>query len=173
MSSQIPSGGPVFPGRPVGQLSTLAYPAAEWELLTRLPSRIVVAAASAESDDPGHRVREGLAGLEGIAAGRAFDSELVRVVASTIYAEHEQDRPATGRAPALADVLGSCREAVRVLGARADPADSAAYRQWVQSIAARVCRAHRAGGVAGAGDEPVSTAGRRFLDDLGAALGLC
>ncbi|MEV0395446.1 hypothetical protein [Polymorphospora rubra] len=173
MSSQIPSGDPVFPGRPVGQLSTLAYPPAEWDLLTRLPSRIVVAATSAEPDDPRHRVREGLAGLEGIAAGRAFDSELVRVVATTIYAEHEQDRPAGGRGVGLADVLGSCREAVRVLAARADPADSAAYRQWVQSIAARVCRAGRAGGVAGAADEPGSAAERRFLDDLGAALGLC
>jgi hypothetical protein len=27
--------------------------------------------------------------------------------------------------------------------ARADPADSAAYRQWIQSIAARVCAAGR------------------------------
>jgi hypothetical protein len=59
-----------------------------------------------------------------------------------------------------------------VLAARADPADSAAYRQWLQSIAARVCGASRSGGVLGLGRERFSAAERRFLADLGGALGL-
>ncbi|PSK62311.1 hypothetical protein B0E53_05792 [Micromonospora sp. MH33] len=50
-----------------------------------------------------------------------------------------------------------------MLRRRADPADSAAYRQWVESVAARVCRA---GGTA------PSPADRRFLDRLAGALDL-
>jgi predicted transcriptional regulator len=34
-------------------------------------------------------VAEGLAGLDAIAAGRAFDSDLVRAVVAAIYAENE------------------------------------------------------------------------------------
>ena len=62
------------------------YSATEWALLTRLPGRVLVAAVST-GPVPAHRaVAEGVAGLAGIAAGRAFDSDLVRAVVATIYA---------------------------------------------------------------------------------------
>lgn len=173
MPNQMPSGDPVFPGRPVGQLSTHGYLVAEWKLIIRMPGRIVVAATSADPDSPRRTVSEGLAGLDGIAAGRAFDSELVRAVATTIYAEQDADGQLADRVVVSTDVLTSCREVVRVLAARADPADSAAYRQWVQSIAARVFRAARTGGEVGPGADRFSPAERRFLADLGNALGLC
>lgn len=117
------------------------YPTADWRLLVRLPGRVLTVALADQVDDPGVRVHAAIAGLEAIAAGRLFDSELVRAVATAIYAEVG----APGRAPAGSGVdhatdraaaLGACRTAVEVLG-RADPADSAAYRQWVQSVAAR------------------------------------
>jgi hypothetical protein len=161
---------------PAGQVAAMAFPPGEWELLTRLPARVIVAATSAEPDAPRRTVAEGLAGLDAIAAGRAFDSDLVRAVVSAIYAEADEDRPAaeefTDRAAGLAEVLDACRRAAGVLAARADPADSAAYRQWVQSVAARVCGASRSGGVLGLGGEQVSAAERRFLDDLAVALAL-
>ncbi|HEY2949200.1 MAG TPA: hypothetical protein VGJ53_12520 [Micromonosporaceae bacterium] len=154
----------------------MAYPPAEWELLIELPARVMIAATSAEPDRPRRTVAEGLAGMEAIAAGRAFDSDLVRTVVAAIYARSEDDQPAveefTDRAAGLAEVLAACRAATRVLAARADPADSAAYRQWLQSIAARVCGASRSGGVLGLGRERFSAAERRFLADLGGALGL-
>ena len=82
---------------------------------------------------------EGLAGLAAVAAGRSFDSDLVRAVATAIYARHDGEPPVgvAGRAD-QGDLLGACRAAARVLARRADPADSAAYRQWVQSVAAGV-----------------------------------
>lgn len=159
-----------------GRVAAMAFPPGEWELLTHLPARVIVAATSAEPDGPRRTVAEGLAGLDAIAAGRAFDSDLVRAVVSAIYAESDEDGPAavefTDRAAGLAEVLEACRRATGVLGARADPADSAAYRQWVQSVAARVCGAARSGGVLGLGGAQVSDAERRFLDDLAVALGL-
>jgi len=79
----------------------------------------------------------------------------------------DAERPPNGPSRPAVDLLDECRDAVRVLGERADPADSAAYRQWVQSIAARVCTAGRgpAAGQLGPGD-------RHFLADLGHALGM-
>jgi hypothetical protein len=176
MPSQPTAGDPPAAGRPAGRLAAPSYSAAEWRSLTRLPGRVVVAAITTEADSPRRPVAAGLAGLEGIAAGRAFDSDLVRAVATAVYAESDEEPPA---AQSLADsqagpaeVLASCRAVVRLLAGRADPADSAAYRQWVQSIAARVCRASRPGGLLGFAGEQVSAADRRFLDDLGRALGL-
>jgi hypothetical protein len=162
------------PANPVG----LGFPPGEWALLTHLPAQVVIAATSAEADAARRTVVEGMAGIEAIAGGRAYDSDLVRAVVAAIFAEPDQ---AEGAGPAakeladrpggIADVLADCRSATAVLAARADPADSAAYRQWLQSIAARVCEAARSGGVLGLG-ERLSPAGRRLIDDLGAALSL-
>jgi hypothetical protein len=171
MPSQSASG-----SSPIGQLTRWAYPPTEWELLVGLPGRVMIAAISAEPDSPRRTVAEGLAGMEAIAAGRASDSDLVRAVVAAIYARSEDDQPAvdefTDRASGPAEVLAGCEAAARVLAARADPADSAAYRQWLQSIAVRVCGASRSGGVLGIGGERSSAAERRFLADLGAAVGL-
>lgn len=148
-------------------------PAAQWALLVRLPSRVVIAATSAEHDSPGRTVAEGLAGLAAIAAGRVSDSDLVRAVVAAVYAETDGDGPDaeefTDRDAGLAAVLAASREAARVLAEHADPADSGAYRQWIQAIAAKVCAASRSGHFAG---PKVSSDERRFLTDLGAALGL-
>ncbi|MEV4538877.1 hypothetical protein AB0J82_34400 [Asanoa sp. NPDC049518] len=159
------------PGDPLSQplRSALPFPnvaidvftAQEWELLVRLPGRVIVAAT--HTGRPGRSVREGLAGLDAMAAGRVFDSDLVRAVVAAVFAE----RVPSGPSRPARDLLDECRDAVRVLGERADPADSAAYRQWVQSIAARVCTGGR--GPAAVQLGPVD---RRFLADLGHALGM-
>ncbi|MGW5667816.1 hypothetical protein [Micromonospora sp. NPDC003776] len=145
------------------RISTAAYSAAEWDLLTDLPGRVLVAAASPGPGRAARGVAAGLAGLDAVAAGRAFDSDLVRAVVSAIYSRHDGAAARDERLTDVVDLLAACRAAVRVLRRRADPADSAAYRQWVESVAVRVCR------VAEAGSSP---ADRRFLDRLGGALDL-
>jgi hypothetical protein len=122
-----------------------------------------------------HTVAEGLAGLDAIAAGRGSDSDLVRAVVAAIYAEPEEDRP---QEPAHRDdpaahrarVLADCRRVVELLRASADPADSAAYRHWVQQVAVRVVAAARSGGVLGIAADRIGSPERGFLDELGAAL---
>lgn len=161
-----------------GQATSLAYAPDEWELLTHLPARVMIAAASAEADSTPRTVAEGIAGLEAIAAGRNSDSDLVRAVVAAIYAasdaDAEDDPPTaeefTDRPAGPAEVLAACRTASALLSARADPADAAAYRQWLQTIAARVCGASGSGGALGLGAARVSTAEQRFLADLGEAL---
>jgi hypothetical protein len=143
----------------------------EWELLVRLPGRVVVAATSAEADTARRTVAEGLAGIDAIAAGRASGSRLVRDVVATIYAETgAAEQPAAEefheRPAGIADVLAACREAGRVLAERTGREDRDAYRHWLEAIAARVCRAARSGGVLGIGGPLVSPAEQRFLADL-------
>jgi hypothetical protein len=174
MSSQPASGHPTS----IAQLFRLAFPRREWELLTRLPRDVVIAATSAEPDSPRRTVAEGLAGLDAIAAGRASDSDLVRAVVAAIYSEtecapdHLVAEEFNDRTAGLARVLAECRQVTDVLAARADPADSAAYRQWVQSVAVRVCDAARSGGLLGVLGPVRSDAEQRFLSDLAEALNL-
>jgi hypothetical protein len=144
------------------------YSATEWELLTGLPGRVIVAAARPAPGRAYSSVAAGLAGLDAMAAGRVFDSDLIRAVVATVYARHD-GASETGAGPDdPGDLFAACRTAVRVLERRADPADSAAYRQWVQSVGARVCRTASAV-VPGA---ELAPADRRFLDRLGGALAL-
>jgi len=163
MPSQSASGDPLSPStRGFANVAIDAFTPREWELLVRLPGRVIVAAT--HTGNPRRTVVEGLAGLEAMAAGRSFDSDLVRAVVAAVYAETP-----TTESEHAAGLLRSCREAVKILGRRADPADSAAYRQWVQSIAARVC--------AGSSrrtptPEQLGPADRRFLADLAHALAM-
>ncbi|ASW57387.1 hypothetical protein [Plantactinospora sp. KBS50] len=169
--SHSAAGEPPPGGRHAGPAGTAIFSDVDWRLLVRLPSQVVVAAASAGPDDPRLMVGESLAGLEGIAAGRAFDSDLVRAVVAAIYAE-SADLPSLDRrdpASRAAATLSACRRAVAILTEVADPADSAAYRQWVQSVAFRVCRAGEDVAPAAPFD-PVRRAG--FLGELRRALAL-
>ncbi|MEU6208018.1 hypothetical protein ABZ814_31090 [Micromonospora musae] len=165
------AGEPPAAGRRAAPLTTAVYSAAEWDLLTSLPARILVAATAPGPGRPRRGLSEGLAGLEALAAGRSFDSDLVRAVVSTIYARPDGQPVAGAGDTDLVDLLAACREVVRVLDRRADPADSAAYRQWAQSVAARVCRVPPPGQVRPVG-EPPAPADLRFLDRIGDALGL-
>jgi hypothetical protein len=157
---------------PRGGVAVAEFSAREWDLLVRLPGRVIVTATSGETDNPRRTVAEGLAGLEAVAAGRSFDSDLVRGVVAAIYAERLGDPAADKGRPGPPDLLDACREATRILGRRADPADSAAYRQWIQSIAARVCAASRSADALGMGGEQQTADERDFLAGLGRALRL-
>src|SRR5262249_30860938 len=128
------------------------FPRDEWELLVRLPGRVVVAATSVQPDTPRRTVAEGLAGIDAIAAGRASASRLVRDVVAAIYAETGDDEsPATAELSDPVGVLAGCREAARVLARRTGREDLDAYRHWLEAIAARVCQAARSGGLLGLG----------------------
>ncbi|WP_428962070.1 hypothetical protein [Micromonospora fluostatini] len=172
------AGEPPATGRHAGPPAAAGYRAAEWDLLTGLPGRVVVVTTAPAPGRADRGVPAGLAGLDAVAAGRAFDSDLVRAVVAAIYARPDAPPPAGARPADVVDLLAACRAVVRVLDRRADPADSAAYRQWVQSVAARVCRAVPAADRAPSPIGPPGSAARlspadqRFLDRLGRALGL-
>jgi hypothetical protein len=167
-----------MPSQSAGQWTRSAPPIAftpdEWDQLTRLPARVMIAATSAEPDSDRRTVAEGLAGIDAIAAGTVSDSDLVRAAVAAIYAEADPDPPSAeqfrDRHAGITEVLVNCRAASLVLAKRADPADAAAFRQWLLNIAARVCGAARTGGVFGIGGSHVSEAETTFLADLNRAL---
>jgi hypothetical protein len=155
------------------QGTELPFDRTEWDLLVKLPGRVVVAAVlgtgvSAQPDPARRTVAEGLAGIDAIAAGRASASRLVRDVVAAIYDEPDDH----GLDPVIdtAEVLDACRSAGRVLRERAGRVDADAYRHWLVTIATRVCHAARTGGLLGLGGQPFSQAERDLLARLEAAL---
>jgi len=167
-----------MPSQPtLSQSTEMPLSRQEWELLVRLPRRVLVAATSAERDSGKHTVAEGLAGIESIAAGRVSGSRFVRQVVAAIYAEEDaaDDEPPAAevfRDPAagIAAVLEEARAAARVLNDRMPLTDVQAYGHWLLSIATSVCEAARSGGFLGLGGVVISPAEQRFLDDLREAL---
>jgi hypothetical protein len=161
-----------IPGRS-SIVSALQFAPAEWDLLVRLPRRVLLAAASIH-DTTRHTVAEGLAGIEAIAAGRTSPSRLVRDIVAAIYAEPDDDLPGpeelTDPPARVAGVLAECRAAGWLLADRTPAADAAAYRGWLSDVAMTVCAAARPFGLGGR--TPVSPAERMFLDELAAALGV-
>ena len=155
------AGEPPSAGRRAAPLTTAAYSAAEWGLLTTLPGRVLVAAASAGPGRPARDVAAGLVGLDAVAAGRASDSDLVRAVVAAIYARHDNAAAPTGGLGDLADLPPACRAAVPGAAPTGRPG--------------RLRRVPAVGGVgrgAGLPERRPDPAGRRFLDRLGGALDL-
>ncbi|GIH11673.1 hypothetical protein Rhe02_97400 [Rhizocola hellebori] len=152
----------------------LAFEPHEWELLTRLPARVMIAAASTEPDSDRRTVDEGLAGINAIAAGASSESNLVKAAVSAIYAEADPDPPTAEQfrdsVTGMTEVFVSCRAAALVLDARATPADALAYRQWVESIADKVCGAARPSEALGLDGGAHSAAEQEFLHQLIEAL---
>jgi hypothetical protein len=148
----------------------------DWELLVRLPGRLVVAVTVAEREAPASRaVAEGIAGVDAIAAGRLSASRLVRDVVAAIYDE-TGDEPVTvpempGPATAVAEFTIACRSAATVLDERVGREDADAYQHWLESIAARVCRAAHAGEVFSPVRSYPGEVERRFLDAVSTAFG--
>jgi hypothetical protein len=164
MSRQSGAGSPSPAAGSAGPSVAAAYTSAQWRQLTRLPGQVIVAAIASSEPAAGatDRVAEAVAGLSGIASGRSFDSDLVRAVAAAIYAETDRGPTLVEPGSPRADVLSDCRAIARLLASRADPADAAAYGQWIQSIAARSVGA----------DDGRQQVDEHFLAELGRALGL-
>jgi len=160
-----------MPYRPVSRSRTaVSFAPPEWDLLVRLPGRVLVAATSAGPDGARPTVAEGLAGIEAIAAGRTSASPLVRDVVAAIYAERWVDGDTANDLVDLAGVLAECRAVSHLLADRVPSSDAAAYRGWLLAIAATVCAAGRQAELFGLDDGPASDAERRFLDELTLAL---
>jgi hypothetical protein len=163
----LAAGGVVMPQHATSRsIIASSFPPSEWDLLVRLPGRVLVATTSVVPDGAERGVAEGLAGIEAIAAGRASPSRLVSDVVAAIYAEQVGDDdpwefadPRSG----IASVLAECRAAARTLEDHVSGTDAAAYRDWLVDIATTVCAAGRDV----FGTQPAEW---RFLTDLALAL---
>ena len=156
--------------QPSSKLRTeMSFRREEWDLIVRLPGRIVVAATLAGPQASRRGVAPGLAGIDAMAAGRSSVSRLVRDVVTAIYDEGEGGEWAANPVTATGEVVIACRSAAGVLAERVGREDADAYRHWIEAIAARVCHASRGTDLLGFGGPPVSESEWHFLAELAAA----
>lgn len=110
-----------------------SLPPHDWELLVRLPPRVLTTVAAVSPEPPA--VTEILAGVAAIAAGRTAASALVREVVAAIYAG--DDVPPEAVRPEV--VHGDCVLAGQALAQRVPTGEADGYRRWVRRIALAAC----------------------------------
>jgi hypothetical protein len=144
------------------------FNAEEWEKVVQGPSlaglRVIVA-------DRGGTLREtvSMAQTYAEARGQHGESELLdEIVASPPSLEPAQAASPEALQGRAAERLG---EAVRILREKATEQDVEAYRQFVLTLADRVARAHKEGGLLGIGGKEISDSEQQALDEIAAALG--
>jgi hypothetical protein len=87
--------------------------------------------------------------------------------------EHtEETEDITDISEARAKALAETREIAALLERKAPPAEAEGFKRWMLSIAERVSKAAREGGVLGIGSKLVSEKETTMIDELAEALGL-
>jgi hypothetical protein len=145
------------------------FNAEEWSTVVGGP---VYAGMRVISADRGGTLRESLA------MGRVYqearqqhgESELLdELLKSPPAIDPEQIREAGGNVAAVTSER--VREAMRILEAKASPAEIDAYKTFVMNVAQAVAGAHKEGGFLGLGGKQISDAENQALDEISAALG--
>jgi hypothetical protein len=154
------------------------YTAEEWELLRKAP--LIMAAAVIVSDLSGSVgvAREFLSMAQAVeeTAQRHDTNELVAALVADLQTpqgeQMEETEDITDIAAARAKSLAETRE-IRDLLARKSPlAEAEGFKRWMLSIAERVSKAAREGGVLGIGSKLVSEKETTMIDELAEALGI-
>jgi hypothetical protein len=147
----------------------------EWSRLVQLPRWVVAAASAAQRDTPHRTNVEIEAGLLASAHGRDTGNAFVAEVSEELL--HVFDNRSTVNAIGFTDVeagiaavLDQSATAMRLLSAKATPADAAAYRAWLLSITDIVIKAARTGDFMGFGGVLVTESEHAFRDRLATAL---
>jgi hypothetical protein len=145
------------------------FNAEEWSTVVDGP---LYAGMRVISADRGGTLRESLA------MGRVYqearqhhgESELLdELVKSPPSIDPDQLQQAGGN---LADVsTKQLREAIRILQAKAAPAEVDAFKKFVMTVAQAVASAHKEGGFLGIGGKQISDAENQALDEISTALG--
>jgi hypothetical protein len=147
----------------------------EWDSLVQLP-RWVCAAASAAQRDLAYRTTiEVEVGLLSSAHGRNMGNAfLAEVAADTLHIYDDRTVAAaiefTDVESGIVEVLDRAAAVHALLGAKAAPADAAAYRHWLLTVTDDVISAARTGDFLGFGGKLVTAAEHRFRDRLATVL---
>ncbi len=161
-------------------MSTKAdYTAEEWQLLIDVPSMVGTAVMVAGKSGLGS-VKEALAIASGILSARdgyegndliqsLTESRIKEGMRSEI--ETMTNNPYKGMAPTeLAQVVTEkCRAAAELLAAKATEAETVGYKEWAQSVGAKVANAAKEGGFLGIGGERVSAEEQQVMDAIQSA----
>jgi len=146
------------------------FNAEEWTTLVEAP---VLGGMSVVTAERGGTLKESVAIGKTYAAARQQQGEsplLDAIVASPPVVDPSRLREGGGDIQGLATT--QLREAVTLVEAKATPEEAQAYKQFVLTAAEAVANAHREGGFAGIGGQPVSGKEQAVLDSIRSTLGL-
>jgi hypothetical protein len=154
------------------------YSAEEWELLRKAP--LIMAAAVIVSDLSGSVgvAREFLSMAQAVeeTGERPEPNELIASIVAdlqTPQGDHaEETEDITDISKARAKTLAETREIAALLARKSPPAEAEGFKRWMLSIADRVSKAAREGGVLGIGSKLVSEKETTMIDELAEALGV-
>jgi hypothetical protein len=154
------------------------FTAEEWELLRKAP--LIMAAAVIVSDLSGSVgvAREFLSMAQAVeeTAQRHDTNELVAALVAdlqTPQGEHtEETEDITDISAARSKTLAETHEIAELLARKAPAHEAEGFKRWMLSIAERVSKAAREGGVLGIGSKLVSEKETTMIDELAEALGI-
>ncbi|HEY6397268.1 MAG TPA: hypothetical protein VIX82_07420 [Solirubrobacteraceae bacterium] len=145
------------------------FNAEEWSTVVEGP---LYAGMRVVSADRGGTLRETLAMGRVYQEARAHhaDSELLdELVKSPPSIDPDRLRETGGDVSTIA--ADRIRAAMRIVEAKATPAEADAYKRFVMTVAQAVASAHKEGGVLGIGGKQISDAENQALDEISNALG--
>jgi hypothetical protein len=153
----------------------------EWTKVMESVAVTGMAVTAAEPSGLWGMLKEALAGGAALAAAKADPNanELVKAVIADFETAEGRDEVQQALKARFADAkpadvvpraLATLRQASAILDAKA-PADAAAFKAWLNTIAAKVAEASTEGGFLGFGGVQVSEAEKATLADIARALG--
>jgi hypothetical protein len=153
------------------------FPEDEWTRIVRAPFVAGLAIALADPGGPIEAAKESMAIINSATAPSSRE-QLVAEAALEIQADVQQKknplkgyRPTSpGTAPAGDQILVELREVQAIVAARATPAESAAFGQWLVDSAQAAANAAKEGGFMGFGAKQVSEGEQQMLDQVRAAV---
>jgi hypothetical protein len=145
------------------------FNAEEWSVVVEGP---VYAGMRVVTADRGGAIRESLAmgRVYQEARGNQGESELLdELVRTQPTIDRERVQAAGGDVAAV--TAERLKEAMRILGEKATPADVDAYKRFVMTVAQAAATAHKEGGFLGIGGKEISDAENQALDEISTTLG--
>jgi hypothetical protein len=145
------------------------FNAEEWSTVVNGP---LYAGMRVIGADRGGTLRESLAMGRVYQAAREQHGEsdlLDELVKSPPSIDPERLREAGGNLASLTSE--QLQAAIRILEAKATPAEADAYKRFVMTVAQAAAAAHKEGGFLGIGGQQVSQAENQALDEISSALG--
>lgn len=151
----------------------------EWKILSQAPAMAGLVVVAASPSGPLGVIQESMAVGKILADTKthAASSELVNaLVADLATPEGRQAMQLTelrGKSPEQIKIhaLDACTKAAMLLDQKA-PAESPAFKRWLQTIGQKVAEAAKEGGFLGIGGTPVSEQEKTALSDLNKSLGI-
>lgn len=148
----------------------------EWVALRRSLSVAAMAVSFADPGGPIELTKESMAGLRAAGSPPSDDPLLVAISRDALAEQQQRKNPLADfevKGPAARErIADELRRVNAILEQKADPAEAAAFRQWIVAAAQEAANAAKEGGFMGIGAVRVSEGEQAMLEQLRGILDL-